>query len=91
MEFGNDAKGDYEYNLDSKNVVLWDGLSKELLDAIEFCRTNDIIEIKPCTLLIYSIDGEVLDLPVAKKIPEKGYQKPRWLPVVLNKGEKFDI
>lgn len=91
MEFGNDAKGEYGYNLDGKNIVLWDSLSKELLEAIKFCTTKDIIEMKPCMPVIYSIDGKVLDLPLAKRIPKNGYKKTRWLPVVFNKGKNFDI
>jgi len=67
------------------NVVLWDGLQKNLVDAICQLLADGLIEIRSTSLLVYLVDGVRLRLPVAKS-GKLNYAKPHWLPVVINRS-----
>lgn len=67
------------------NGILWADVNKEFLDAVEEIRPST--ELRETTPLTYMIDGAVVSIPQAKRMPKnlkKGYAKPRWLPVVFN-------
>jgi hypothetical protein len=79
------TKGDYCLSLSQHNIVLWAGMSLEFFEIIKkmLFGDNRKLEMKETAWLTYMIDGETLNLPVAKKLPKQGYKKPHWLPVVF--------
>ena len=72
------------------NVILWAGMSQELIDLIRRVSTGPTprIEPRPSVPLVYLIDGAALALPIAKRIPKKGYTKPHWLPIVFRPAQR---
>lgn len=65
------------------NIVLWIGLSEEVAKAIGDLHSEGKIEYVPCDWMTYLITGQIIDLPVARNPPKKGYKKQHWLPVFL--------
>ena len=86
-EFGAYIKvaGDREarYSTDD-NLVVWEGLSNELLEPVMSLLASRKIFGHTTSYMTYFIDGAVpRGLPIAKKIPAGGYKKPHWLPIVF--------
>ncbi len=75
-------KGDSTLELPG-NIILWCGLSAELVDAIRALLDSKRLHLHPASTLVYIIDGVALRLPVAKRLPKEGYRKSHWLPVCL--------
>ncbi|MBU4261007.1 MAG: hypothetical protein KKC76_03895 [Proteobacteria bacterium] len=79
------------------NVLLWQGVSIEAIDAIFSLEDVGIIEFDSASLLRYRTDGKFLRLPLAdlltlssiKKNFHKVYSSPHWLPMLFLKGENF--
>lgn len=66
------------------NIILWDGLSDEVIDAINALLKEEKIHLHPTIAMVYLCDGAAVRLPIAKTI--RHYKSPRWLPVVFNAG-----
>jgi hypothetical protein len=49
---------------------------------IELLHENTV-EVWPCSPLIYLVDGMFYKLPIASRIPKRGYKEPHWLPVTV--------
>ncbi len=64
------------------NVVIWNGVSQEFVDAFAALTASGDIEVKSCSVIVYFCDGESLPLPVAKSI--RKYKTPHWLPVTFS-------
>ena len=75
-------KGNLSMELDDKNIILWDGISKEFLHSLEELMKEKRIYLKSTTILVYMADGAMLRLPIANSL--RKYKNPRWLPVVFN-------
>ena len=73
------AKGE-RFVFGGPNVVLWHGVSQDLIDAVNALRDAGLIELRASVPLVYMVDGEVLTLPLARRLPEVGYAEPHWLP-----------
>jgi len=80
--FGAVAKGDLCWEC-MPNVILWNGMSRLLIDALNLLRTQGRIAVRPTEFLVYLCDGAFQNLPIARKPPQAGYKKLHWLPVVL--------
>lgn len=66
-----------------KNLIWWSGISLEFLEAlVDLLRTGDIT-FQPTNPFTYLVDGESLDLRVARRYPSGGFKKPRWVPIVF--------
>ena len=80
------ARGDRALVAGDTNVVLWDGLSQEAIDAIAGLRRDGLIEYVPTSVQTYVLDGARLKMPLAKSgaAMKQGYKKPHWLPVVID-------
>ena len=76
------AGGDYTLSLPG-NLVVWGGMSEELVIAIISLVHGKRLFLHPASILIYLADGEGMRLPIAKQPPPGGYKKPRWLPCCL--------
>ena len=82
-----DTRGPYCLELGNfPNVVLWTGLSQEVIDALIELQREELIHKDLCNVLAYAIDGYILQMPLVKRPPAKGYSEPHWLPVVFNPG-----
>jgi hypothetical protein len=66
------------------NIVIWDGMTEEGVEALQELQKEGFFKYKPCSILIYLVDGMQLAYPIAKKI--KHYKKIHWIPVVLNRN-----
>lgn len=90
----NGFDGDVMYLIDGvdnkpvSNCVIWAGMSDKAFDAITFMRNKNIIDIVPCSLFVYLIDGGALNMPLFKSY--RHYKKPHWLPTVLTRGKKWE-
>lgn len=67
------------------SIIIWHGLSKELADSFESLVKSGEIIVKPCSVIIYFVDGAVPRLPLAKR--NKIYKTKHWLPVILCKPD----
>ena len=76
------AAGDATIELPG-NIVLWSGLSIELVDAIQSLLDSEQVFLHPVSVLVYMADGAALRLPLAQRVPPGGYRKPHWLPTCL--------
>lgn len=83
MQIGAWTHGDIQWELGESNVVLWAGMSDALVAALQALRDENAINLVPCSSLVYVIDGALLQLPLAKRIPKRGYAEPHWAPCVL--------
>jgi hypothetical protein len=81
---GADARGDLSVALPGHpNIVLWSDVSEEFVSALSSIQQDT--EVLPTSFLTYLYDGGMLTLPIAKRIPRgSDYNKPHWLPIVLN-------
>jgi len=64
------------------NIVIWDGISKKLINILGALKQKKKISTSPCSPLIYILDGVLVNLDIATKL--KKYKKPRWLPVTYS-------
>lgn len=69
----------------AENCLLWAGMSAEFVDAVRDLLASGAVKLAPASLLLYSIDGRFLMLPIAKR--PRPYKRLRWLPVTLRPGE----
>lgn len=61
------------------NTLLWAGMSQEAVDIVyDIVKQTDQAG---ASVLMYMVDGGMLNFPVVKRFREKDYVKERWLPV----------
>lgn len=75
--------GNFEWDIPAQNIVFWFGMSEEFVKALNELTKEKKITVKPTSPNVYTMDGIVIWLPIAKR-PNHTYKKPRWLPVVLH-------
>jgi hypothetical protein len=75
---------------DDINLVLWVHLAFETVVALKQLLIEDILDVKTTTPLVYHMDGQTLDFPLAKKIELGHYKEPHWVPVIFSKGPKWN-
>ncbi|WP_219413930.1 hypothetical protein [Pseudonocardia nigra] len=80
---GMTASGDYSLEA-GPNLLLWLGMSQEFVDLIHGIQATRQFDLNPTSLLVYMVDGGVMDLPLAKRPPRTGYKTPHWAPTVLH-------
>jgi hypothetical protein len=77
------AQGEYLLEF-AENVVIWTGLSQDMVESLVALRASDRVHYAPTSMLTYVIDGGVMQLPLVKRA--QAYKKPHWLPVVVKLG-----
>ena len=77
-----DLRGEHTLEL-AGNVILWAGLSAELVDTLCGLLSEKRVFLHQATVLTYMVDGGTLTLPLAKCPPPAGYTRPHWLPACL--------
>jgi len=65
-----------------KNLIIWITNNNLLVDSISGLQKEIKLQVKPCSPWLYALDGQLLTLPIAKKIMD--YKKPHWLPVAIS-------
>ena len=75
-------------NEQTSNIVLWQGLTEEAVDALEELWQAKKIHQLPAHFLSYLHDGRMLRLPLAKR--PQHYKKPHWAPVCFNPGPALE-
>lgn len=79
------ARGEFECVFPGRTSwVMWQGVSSELMSAINSLLNEDKIHYRGASLLTYLADGQMLNLPMIKKNRE--YKKPHWIPIVFRPG-----
>jgi hypothetical protein len=70
------------------NLVLWNGVSQLFADAYALARPK--MEMLPVSYMVYVLDGEGLNLPIATNAEaekvlkyDRDFKKPTWLPVAF--------
>jgi hypothetical protein len=74
--------GNIEWEVPEKNIVYWFGMSEKFVIALNELVNDRKINVKPVDPNVYTLDGIVIWLPIAKR-PNHSYKKPRWLPITL--------
>ena len=81
------AAGDRSIELGKKNLLIWTGVSQELIDTINELEKLGLAELKGCSQLTYLADGSVLNLPLARNF--RDYKSPHWVPSMLGLKKKL--
>jgi hypothetical protein len=81
---GDEARGSVRAELEP-NLVIWDGASDILLDAVDLRRERKEIKFvkEPNAWYTYFLDGGRLNYPLAGRVPKGGYKRPHWLPIII--------
>lgn len=85
-------KGTYSVCIPTNpNVKMWSNMSEDYAEAVKELIFDDrVIKPEQAPLMVYLMDGRALSYPLAKKLGYQ-YQSERWLPVVFNKGNIFEL
>lgn len=87
---GKEAQGDRVMTFPTRdNTVLWDGVSEMFIDAFNLVKSQ--MAIAPSTVLLYAMDGTILDLPIAHRPGKTDYKKPHWYPVTFRMKAPSEI
>jgi hypothetical protein len=79
-----DVRGTWAWEI-APNTILWADMSEQFLDVMTAARPR--LDIAPAAWLVYAIDGGLLRLPIAKRVPKAGYKTEHWLPVCFRAKE----
>ena len=83
-EAGIPTEGDIAV-LVAENCCIWAGCSEELASCLErLVGADRPVQVVAVQLLVYLLDGQTLNLPIATKI--RPYKKMRWLPICFRPG-----
>lgn len=77
-----DTRGDGWLEV-QRNVILWTDMSPEFTEVMAALLGDKRVDVRLTSTFVYLADGVMLSLPVAQRVPAKGYTKPHWLPVVF--------
>jgi len=79
---GEDSRGETWLALPKHpNIILWPNMSQAMANAITSLVKAGRLYAHPSSVLVYFVDGESLNLPLAKEARQ--YKKLHWLPVVF--------
>lgn len=79
-----DVQGTWAWEI-APNTILWADMSEQFLAVMDEARPR--LDIAPAAWLVYAMDGGLLSLPLAKRIPKGGYKSEHWLPVCFRAKE----
>jgi hypothetical protein len=79
-----ETAGQRTISLDNDSLIIWEGVSQELVETLHFLVRDGVLRLKPCDSAVYTADRHGgLRYPLAKRI--RKYAKPRWYPVTLSR------
>lgn len=74
--------GDATWGKEDLNIILWADMSAPAIAAMKSLLESEQIVPTPTTWLVYSFDGSVLNMPIARSFKRR-YVKPHWFPLVF--------
>jgi len=74
----------YAWSVGYPNVIVWTHFTLKGLCTLVHLRKTGVIELDPCPILYYKMDGRLLTYPLVERPPSCGYKKPHWLPTVVH-------
>jgi hypothetical protein len=77
-----------DYALQNGPIVYWTGWSTEAIDALNDAVQAGEVHLASAPLLIYMVDGKMLDLPIVKGAYR--YKRDHWLPTVVRPSPGSD-
>ena len=83
---GEEAMGELLWEC-GENVVLWANMSRPFAEAMIELKHTGVIELEPMSKLGMMLGGAMLNMPVVRRPPPKGYAKPHWCPVWLRRPD----
>lgn len=66
------------------NVVLWSGMSQELVELLSTLISQRRIYVHPAASDTYKTLGKALKLPVVEELDESKQARPVWMPAAMN-------
>jgi hypothetical protein len=70
-----------------EQMLMWGGVSDDLLAAVNELLGARLIHYTPTSVLVYLADGGMMPYPLAERMPKnRKFAKPHWIPMVLNDG-----
>ena len=69
-----------------ENVLIWVGWSEEAAEALLDLLRAGKAYLNPTSALTYMVDGKMLNYPIPKRLPRKGYKHPHWMPCTVEAG-----
>lgn len=66
-----------------EHMVIWGNWKMEFIDLISKMCSEKLIEMEPCSPLVYMVDGRVLNMPLVKEVYQ--YKTDHWQPIVFIK------
>lgn len=79
---GIDVRGESAWGIFENNILMWANMSERFAAIMEQLRDRNRVVPTPTQVLVYAVDGKLLDLPLAKRMHK--YKKERWMPVEFN-------
>lgn len=94
IELGMPVEGNhFLHHPDNEHLILWGDMSNEFAEAVNAAKQNREVVLTPVDALIYVIDGEYLNLPIAKAKSMKtmlAYKTDHWQPMVFSLRSKIE-
>jgi hypothetical protein len=66
------------------NLIIWINISDIGTWALSMLQKENVVKLRPCSALVYIVDGMTLNFPIAKRPPKAGYKTEHWIPCVLH-------
>lgn len=86
-ETGQSAEGNYAMDI-APHLCIWANVSKDFVDFVNAIKASLLAYAYPTSVLTYVIDGKMLRMPIAQRVPKNGYKADHWIPTVFYpKGE----
>jgi hypothetical protein len=82
MNYFPDESGSGDFCLKYETIIVWVGMSENIIQAVQDLVKEHKIYLHPATSLTYLADGGGLKLPLVKE--DRKYSKPHWLPMTLD-------
>lgn len=81
-------RGELEMLNPELNVVVWAGMSQEAIEAVVTLLAAEVIVFESVDREVYGDAADAPVYPVAQK--RRHYANTRWLPVAIDRGERFE-
>lgn len=69
-------------------VVFWEGVSEDFVQAIILMLARKVVYVWPTQLLVYLVDGKVINRPTLTRLPSRALKEPKWVPMCFNLESK---
>ena len=78
---------EYEIGLPKLNAVYWWNITETMIKVLNSLMDEGKIHMHTSSRLVYMIDGQIINLPIATRKPKGGsYKTQHWIPVTFRPG-----